>query len=160
MFGGLNDLQRVTLFIPVVHSVGSAYATVYGGPQPRGRLEDMFEPAQQQKGKPGRSNSWTDATAEESSLSPNSTRSSLREAVDLTHGEARWDLLDEGEWGTYGAALAAYSDALYNWGLLEQRASVRKHAQCKREEVARTTISSSCPSCDTPLERSSCPKCR
>ena len=41
----------------------------------------------------------------------------------------------------FSRALAAYTDALYNWGLLEQRASVRKHGQSLREEASRAAVS-------------------
>ena len=41
----------------------------------------------------------------------------------------------------FSRALAAYTDALYNWGLLEQRASVRKHGQSLRDEASRAAVS-------------------
>ena len=41
----------------------------------------------------------------------------------------------------FSRALAAYTDALYNWGLLEQRASVRKHGQSLWDEASRAAVS-------------------
>lgn len=152
---------------PLVHSAGSAYATVYGGPQQRTKLEDMFEAPRspRHKVKHGRSNSWTDATAEETSLSPtlsegNRSKEVASKALEIRHGEARWGMLEEGEWGSYSRALAAYSDALYNWGLLEQRASVRKHSPSVREEGVRAVVSSTCPTCGVHLEQAGCTRCR
>jgi hypothetical protein len=144
-----------------VHSTGSV--TVYGGPQQRSRLEEMFEaPRSPRHKKSGRSNSWTDATAEDPAVSPASPSGSgeAAEGGEAAHGEARWGLLDDAGWPTYSRALAAYSDALYNWGLLEQGASVRKHADSRGEEAARSAVSTTCPTCETPLQRAGCPKCR
>jgi len=160
--GGLGDSPYHT-----VHSAGPGYSATVGGgqQQQRVRLEEMFEPPRspRHRSKPGRSNSWTDAAPEEvATLSPGSSSGavSLEAVVEVAHGESRWQLLDEAQWPCYSRALAAYTDALYNWGLLEQRAIVRKHGQSLREEASRAAVSTSCPTCESHLSRASCNRCR
>ena len=144
----------------------SPYHTVHGpGPSSAGmnrgfqsnnsgsetKLENIFMK------KSVRSNSWTDASQDEP-ISIEYSKTTI-ESPDVLHGESRFGLLDEADSSLYSSSLAAYSDALYNWGLLEQRAIVQKHGPARGLEDERSCVSSTCSTCEERIDTSSCKKC-
>ena len=106
-----------------------------------------------------RSNSWTDASQEEPISVEYSTKTPIESPATL-HGDSRFGLLDDSDSSLYSSALAAYSDALYNWNLLEQRAIVVKHGASTGVEDEMSCVSSTCTTCEERIDNFSCKKCR
>ena len=138
-----------------VHGPGPSSATMHGGFKSNSGSETKLENIFMKKNI--RSNSWTDASQEEPiSIEYSKTTT---ESPDILHGEPRFGLLDEADSSLYSSSMAAYSDALYNWGLLEQRAIVQKHGPARGVEGERSCVSSTCSTCEERVDTSSCKKC-
>jgi len=105
-----------------------------------------------------RSNSWTDASQEES-ISIEYSKTTIESPATL-HGDSRFGLLEDADSSLYSSALAAYSDALYNWNLLEQRAIVVKHGAATGVEDEMSCVSSTCAICEERIDTFNCKKCR
>ena len=140
-----------------VHGPGLSSAAINRGVKSNNsgsetKLENIFAK------KSIRSNSWTDATQEEP-ISIEYSKSSI-DSSDIAHGDSRYGLLDEADSSLFSSALAAYSDALYNWNLLEQRAIVQKHGAATGVEDEMSCVSSTCSSCEERIDTFNCKKCR
>ena len=129
-----------------VHSVHSS--SVSPGLRSTGGSETKLDALPAMK-KSTRSNSWTEVGQEEAVNTAGET-----EVEAAAHGEIRWGLLDPSLSDLYSAALAAYSELLHSWGLMEKRTEVAKHGPGPGlEDVG---VASVCPVCGERLGGQSC----